>query len=520
MRKLLAIVLLCFAVTNFSFEQSIKARTPSELQLNSPQSTPALSDIDTIINDALESFHVPGVAIGVIVDGKVVLSKGYGFRDLDHALPVNDKTLFAVASNTKAFTAFVLGQLVDEGKIAWDDPVTHYIPEFRLLDPNSTQYTTVRDLVAHRTGLARHDYLWLMKDELSRDDIIDRVGHLELVSPLRAEFQYNNLTYTIAGIVIERVTGQSWEDAISSRIFKPLQMDSSDTSITQMQQNENFSLPYAEIDGQVKELPFLSAYSIAPAAAINSNVSDMLKWIQLQISDGSLLGNNFIQKKTLEDLHTTQIPLRGAKEKDEINVLGYGMGWFTGTYRGHKYINHDGSFDGFISQVSILPKQKIGVVVLTNSSSDGKFLASAISKTIIDKLLGANDTAWEALAMEERSEMQKENLENSQQLGGYTSPAHNLEEYAGDYEHPAYGMISVRIENNSLVASYGNVDMPLNHQQTDIFDWDNSSSIVFGEKTKLDFLFSKDVLRVPFEPAVPPIVFKKLQKRSRAVVSS
>jgi CubicO group peptidase (beta-lactamase class C family) len=265
------------------------------------------------------------VAIGIVVDGKLILSKGYGYRNLDQGLPTTENTLFAIGSCTKAFTSFILGQLVDEGKINWDDPVITYIPEFRLMDQYTTHHITIRDLVAHRSGIARHDMLWF-NSEFTRSDVIKSLQYLEPACKLREKFQYNNLMYTVAGILIEKVTGQTWEESLSTRIFTPLAMLNSNDSEKESKKSEDFSMPYAEVVGAIKSIPFRNIHSVAPAGAINSSISDTLKWVQLQLSDGTFLGQNFIRKETLQEMHTIQMPMTASTPDEEVYHFGYGLG--------------------------------------------------------------------------------------------------------------------------------------------------------------------------------------------------
>ena len=356
--KFYKMMFCCLALGGLAGGVFATESSPSTIEKITPV-TNTLNDLDSIVNDALDVFNVPGVAIGIVVDGKVVLSKGYGYRNLDQSLPTTENTLFAIGSCTKAFTTFILGQLVDEGKINWDDPVITYIPEFRLMDQYTTHHITIRDLVAHRSGMARHDMLWF-NSGFTRSDVIKSLQYLEPACKLREKFQYNNLMYTVAGILIEKVTGQTWEEALSSRIFTPLAMLNSNDSEKESQKSKDFSMPYAEVAGAVKAIPFRSIHSVAPAGAINSSVSDMLKWVQLQLSDGTLLDKHFIRKETLQEMHTIQMSMAASTPDDEVYHFGYGLGWCTGIYRGHYYLHHGGGVDGFISQVSLLPQGLVG----------------------------------------------------------------------------------------------------------------------------------------------------------------
>lgn len=503
--------LCCLALSVLG--NTIAAAEPSTTatqQLPSP--TDPLQDLDVIVSRALDTFKVPGVAIGIVVDGKVILAKGYGYRNVDLHLPVTENTLFAIGSCTKAFTAFMLGQLVDEGKITWDDPVVKHIPEFRLMDQYATPQITIRDLLAHRSGLARHDMLWT-NPAFTRSDVIKSLPYLEPACALRETFQYNNLMYTVAGLVIEKVTGQTWEEAVSSRILTPLAMVNSTDSVKKSQQCEDFSMPYEEVDGEVTAIPFRDLHSVAPAGAINSSASDMVKWIQLQLSEGTLLGMHYICKDTLQEIHTIQMHKMKEDPDEGIYGFGYGLGWLTGIYRGHYWIHHGGGIDGFISEVSLLPNEKIGVVVLTNSSSGGSYAVSSISHSILDRLLGKTNVDWIEKTKNEHAENDTAQGEDSVEDNNLnSSPSHTLDSYIGSYEHPAYGVVQVKLEKNQLIATYGEITLPLRHKCYDVF---TGSLRHFGEKSTVNFLFSNDTsgdiceVQLPLEKKLKPIVFKR-----------
>jgi CubicO group peptidase (beta-lactamase class C family) len=470
-----------------------------------------LGDIDQIVDQVLKDFQVPGLAIGVLVDGKVVLAKGYGYRNLVAKLPVTENTLFAIASVTKAFTTFILGQLVDEEKISWDDPVIKYIPEFRLTDDYATSNLTIRDLVAHRTGLARHDLLWICNSDFKRNDLLRSLQYLEPACKLREKFQYNNLMYTLAGMVIERVTRVSWEESLSSRILQPLEMISTNDSVETSKKSNDFSLPYQEVDGEVKEISFRNLYSVAPAGAINSNVSDMIKWLQLQLSDGTILNMNFISSKTLKEMHTIQMAI--AAEPSEIAYpFGYGLGWVTGVYRGFYSLFHDGGIDGFRSGVVLIPQKKIGIVVLTNSNNGGE-VTSCLIPIILDKVLGLSDIDWLKQTKENHDNLVKKVVaKDSEKVELLAKTSHNLLDYVGNYEHPSYGLIKVKLKDNLLKAIYGDIEIPLFPKCYDVFQ----GRIKIEKEEVIDFLFSSDnsghisELLIPFEPSVKSIPFQKI----------
>lgn len=471
---------------------------------------PNLTTIDQTVNQALETFQVPGAAVGVILDGKIILQKGYGYRNLDENLPVTEKTLFPIASCTKAFTAFLLGQLVHEGKIAWDDPVVKYIPELRLWDPYATHHVTIRDLLAHRTGLARHAVIGLNRD-ITRNGLIRAIRYLEPAFELREKCHYNDIMYAVAGIVIERVTEKSWEKNLSFKIFKPLGMKNSNTSIESLLESEDFSYPHISKNGEIFGLPFREIESIGPAGSINSNIEDLLKWVQMQLSKKPL-----IDPRILQEMHTIQVPI-SLFPSEEAYDMGYGLGWFVGNYRGYYSVSHFGLIDGFYARITMLPLEKLGVIILTNSCSDGNYLSISTTNEIIDRVLELEKRDWFGRNRDAREQMQQALREASLDQGEGIALARPLADYVGTYEHPAYGEVQVEAKGNGLVLTYSGVgvSLELSHKIFDIFTAANSEDIPVVDITGMFFSFFNDhtgvidALHIPLEPTVKPIIFKR-----------
>ncbi|MBA3815068.1 MAG: serine hydrolase [Parachlamydiaceae bacterium] len=479
------------------------------------------NEIDKIVNEALETFNVPGAAIGLVVDDQIILSRGYGLCKVDEQLPVTKHTLFPIASCTKAFTALLLGQLVDEGKIAFDDQVIKYIPEFSLLDQDLTLNLTIRDLLAHRTGIARHDPIWINL-KISRSEIIPLLRYFEPACGLRQEFQYNNFMYALAGIVIERVTGQSWEEAISARILRPLEMKDSNISIEQLKSNLNFSFPHAEVNDIAVTVPFRDLYAINPAGGINSNVIDMTKWVRLHLAKSNF--QDIIQGETLQEMQTMQMIISSSasssNNSEEIYQLGYGLGWLIGKYRGFDLISHGGDIDGFSSDISLLPTERIGFVILTNSSSDGRYVISSVRNQIFDKILGKESTNWQKKMQETRDKAKielKEFLENFKISTQITFPTQALIKYCGSYEHPSYGVFDLRIENDRLIASYGETKTTLYFKSENVFSGQWNVLLAYGINPIIDISFFKNEsgevykIEIPFEKfrSAKPIIFMR-----------
>lgn len=456
------------------------------------------SKFDAIITQALEEFHVPGAAVAIVVGDKIIHCQGYGMRDLENALPVTKNTVFPIASNTKAFTSFLISQLAEEGKLAWDDPVIKYLPEFRLDNHGLSSQVTLRDLIAHRTGIPRHDVLWYVVRDLSEEDVLEALSHFPPVSKLREVFLYNNFMYVVAGIVINKVTKKTWEEEIVSRILKPLRMDHSGTS-NQCQEIADSAQPYAEISGKLQKLSFLYPCSTLAANAIHSTVSDMAKWLQVHLIGNTQL--NFIQKETLEEMHTIHMPFITHLSEPS----GYGLGWEIDVYRGRKQVHHGGTLEGFFSEVSFLPNEKIGIVILTNSSTDGRYAICSIKNSIYDLILGVHETNWICKFLEERSTIKQELFFSS------------LQKYEGQYKHPAYGTMEILLEYDSLVATLGKMKVQLTQKSKGVFEAKYPVLLAYGVNPIVEFSFfsnslgEMDELHVPFEHfrSAPPIIFKK-----------
>lgn len=474
--------------------------------------TDRLEGLDAMVNKALETFHIPGVAVGIVIDGKVVLTKGYGLRDITNELPVTENTLFAIGSCTKAFTTHVLGQLADEGKISWDDPVIKYLPEFRLKDEYATYHITIRDLVTHQSGLPRHDLLWYNTD-LSRNDLLPRLQYLDSSTDLRGKFQYNNLMYVMAGLVIERITGQTWEETVRSRIFIPLGMNGSNLSVVDSQKSEDFSLPFREKNGSVESIPFNNITIAGPAGSINSNVADMAKWVSLQLSDGSFEGRQFLKKETLQAMHTPQVALRIFPEEASAS-FGYGLGWMVGMHEGHYMVTHGGGIDGFISSTGFLPKEKIGVVVLTNSDS-GMMFANSLTEAIFNQILGITKEDWMVKAKEKNDKMKNALQKSSEKPGDLSSVTAGIvrpyKDYVGEFENPGYGTVRVYNEGDSLILSYQTLSTPLSHGCYDHFigTWEGIVKMPFNCSFTRDRFGDIAELDLPMESAVEAIPFKR-----------
>src|SRR4051812_35852331 len=334
-----------------------------------PQTTArAAPDIDAVVQRAMAAFEVPGISLAIVKDGKVVVAKGYGVRALGQPAPVDAKTLFGIASNTKVFTATALGMLVDEGKIRWDAPVIDYVPSFQLSDPYVTREMTVRDLLVHRSGLGlgAGDLLWWPASTYDRKEIMRRLRYIPLATSFRSAYAYDNVLYLVAGEVIETVSGTSWEDFVATRILARVGMTTSNVRHSDAARGGNVATPHARVDGTVRPIAPLDSDNTNPAGGINSNAIDMAKWMLVQLAEGRLAdGTALLQPATARQLTTLVTPMPIGTPPPELAALrphfnGYGLGFNLRDYRGHKLITHTGGLPGYVSRVAMMPDAGLG----------------------------------------------------------------------------------------------------------------------------------------------------------------
>jgi CubicO group peptidase (beta-lactamase class C family) len=359
------------------FPFSLKRQDAAQAAAATGALTDKLDRLRVVVDSLRKVWKAPGVAVGIIKDDKVILSEGFGQRSVKDNLPVTPQTLFAIGSCTKAFTTAALGILVDEGQLEWDKPVKHYLPTFKMYDDFATQRMTVTDLITHRSGLPRHDFMWY-NSTFSRKDIFNRLQYLEPNKDFRTDWQYQNLMFMTAGYLLEQVSGGTWENFVRSRIFEPLGMKASNFSIDESQKASDFALPYRETKDTVKVIPFRNITTVGPAGSINSNIPDMLEWTRLHLNQGKMGDKQLLNAATMIKLHAPAMVMPQSGKYSEILNSAYALGWMTSAYRGHQVVDHGGNIDGFSAEVMILPQDNIGIVVLTNL--DGTPLSNIIAR--------------------------------------------------------------------------------------------------------------------------------------------
>ncbi|HKA18321.1 MAG TPA: serine hydrolase [Blastocatellia bacterium] len=431
-------------------------------------------ELDDYINKALKDWDVPGLALAVVKNDQIVFAKGYGVRKIGDPTPVDEKTVFAIGSSSKAFTAASIAMLVDEGKVKLDDPATKYFPGFQLFDPYVTREITVRDLLCHRSGLERGDFLWY-GTKYDRDEIVRRVRYLKPSWSFRSNFGYQNIMYLTAGQIVARVSGKSWDDFIRDRFFKPLGMTASSTSINALKEASNVATPHAKIDNKVEVIPWRNIDNIAPAGSINSNVVDMAQWLRLNLGEGSYKGQRLISSGGTKELHTAQTIIRMDPPwtlfYSDAHFLNYGLGWFLHDHRGRKVVEHGGNIDGMSALVSMIPEEKLGLVILTNMN--GTPMTAAIANRVYDVFLGAQPKDYSAELLKTyngllEQQKQAEKKADEARVKG-TSPTLALDQYAGTYSDEMYGDARVSLQNGKLVLATPGFTGELAHWNYDTF---------------------------------------------------
>jgi CubicO group peptidase (beta-lactamase class C family) len=472
-----------------------------------------LDGFDAFANLALGEWKCEGFAIGVVKDGKVILEKGYGVRDAKKNLPVTTKTLFAIGSSTKSFTVTSMGVLVDRGKLDWDKPVREYLPDFRLWDQFATERMTPRDLVTHRSGLPRHDLMWY-NSPFSRDELFSRLRYLEPNKDFRTTFQYQNLMFMTAGYLAAHVNGTSWEQLVRDTIFQPLGMTASNFSVTDSQKTSDYSLPYNVVKDAPREMPFRNIDAIGPAGSINSNVEDMIKYVEMHLAQGK----GVVSATNETQMMIPQMAIATPSTDKELGDLAYGMGFFVTSYRGHKFVHHGGNIDGFSALVAFLPQDNVGLVILTNQNNSP--LPEIAAYRVWDTLLGLDPIDWTA-RIKQQIALTKASEEAAKQKGYTTQrtgthPSHDLAEYAGEYEHPGYGIVKIAVAGGALKMDYHGMGGTLEHFHYDVFTVPKDETNPFSEE-KFEFRTNLagdiDSLAIPFEATLKSIEFTRLSDR-------
>jgi CubicO group peptidase (beta-lactamase class C family) len=444
-----------------------------------------LKKLDAYYAKALKEWNVPGMSIAIVKDGKVIFAKGYGVKEVGKTEKPDENTLFAIASNTKAFTSATMAQLVDEGKLKWNDKVKQYLPYFELYDPWVSSETNIRDILSHRVGLGTFsgDIIWY-RSNLSSEQIIRRAKYLPRAYDFRSGYGYSNLMYITAGEVIKEVTGKSWSENVQQRFFEPLQMNRTITSIKDLDKKGNYAMPHSYVQNQHKAIPWESWDHVAATGAIISSVSDMAQWMIFNLNHGIIKQDTLLSKQSRNMLWTPHASFAvDHTTKDKlVHMRAYGLGWGLNDYYGKLRVGHTGGYTGMLSGVTLIPDENLGIVVLTNGM---RGIYGAVINYTLDRFLKApeKDYSAEMLAnVTKNKDTRIEDRKKARVTG--TKPSLNLDEYTGEYNCEAYGKITVKREGEKLKLYFEHtpdLNSTLEHWHFDTFEikWENEAPLAW-----------------------------------------
>jgi CubicO group peptidase (beta-lactamase class C family) len=472
----------------------------------SKQSVSTIKDLelDHMILQVMDQFKIPGLALGVIKDGEIYISKGYGLRDIDANLTVNADTTFQIGSTTKAFTTAGLGILRDRDLVDFDQPMKEYQPDFKLYDEEATALATPTDLMVHRTGVPRHDFVWAANLRQSREEYYELLRYLEPSAKFREKWQYNNFMYMTLGVLTERISGESWEDFVQGEILTPLDMHRTSFTKDTIDNDPNGAKGYIVEEGKLTGYPTMDIDAMAPAGAINSSARDMLRWVDMHLENGI----GILSQETHKELITPKIEFASSTHEN-LSKQFYADGWMTRTYRGHQVIYHGGDTATFAAFVSFIPDLNTGMVILMNARHP--LDPQSLSLMIYDQVLDNPYTDWITIANKPIEEEEKE-------VPTKVEPPLPLSSFEGRFRHGAYGTLSFTVEVNEagedqLMLVYeetGPEKIPLIHvvdsQGNEYFTVEGSYANKIGYKVSKDgkvstmtFLLEPDAGPTPFE---------------------
>jgi CubicO group peptidase (beta-lactamase class C family) len=445
-----------------------------------PAAEPDTKAIDKIMNEALKAWQVPGASLVIVHKDKVIYLKGYGVRELGSDKPVTPDTIFAIASLTKAFTTTALALLVDEGKLKWDDPVRKHVPFFRLKDALADENVTLRDLVCHRTGLARHDLLWL-RAPWSQEETIRRLAFIKPAHSFRAAYQYNNIMFMTAGFAVASASKSTWQDFVRKRLFEPLGMTSAIFTRSAVLKNPDHATPHRRgDDGKVRPIAWYDDdKQIRASGSIKASARDLGQWIRFQLGDGTWNGKRLLSVRNLAETHTPQMVIRlegAAKASNpETTQMSYGLGWIIQDYRGRLHYSHGGHLEGFRSRIVLVPRARLGIGLLMNADAGTSQTSMHLAATnnLLDLLLKLPKKDWNAyyLAQDKKQADETRSRQAAREAGRRkgTRPSRKLQAYEGTYEEPAYGRAVISLKDGTLRLRWSSGKARLEHFHFDTF---------------------------------------------------
>lgn len=483
-----------------------------------------LTGVDSIFSRTLQEGHAAGFAVAVVDKDSVIYVRGFGYRDYERKIPVTAQTMFAIGSCTKAFTAALIGILQDEGKINIDDPVRDYLPELKFYNIDMDAHITIRDMLCHRTGLPRYDLSWLLFPTRSKDSLLQRIRYFQPTAGVSKLWQYNNFMYLALGVLIEKVTGKTWEENVREKLFVPAGMAQSDLSLKAWTAGGEAALGYEVMKGDiVHKMKYYDIMGMSPAGAINSNVQDMGKWLITWIHSGEYRGKQVIPPAYAAQAMSAQMVIRPAmpdKEHGDIFLSDYGYGWMISSYRGHYRVEHGGNINGFSASASFFPSDSIGIVVLCNQN--GSMVPAVVRNIIADRILHLEYRDWPGLLLEGSTPSPDTAQKKTPATTiAFHKPTHPLKDYEGKYANKGFGTFHVFLSKDSLFVLFPNGGdrawlAPKNYDVFRTYYANAGSEIDTTNSNIPDMQFrmnnSGDIASVEWgiQPGVEPVIFSRV----------
>lgn len=410
--------------------------------------------LDNYVNNALSQWQIPGVAVCIVKDGKVVMMKGYGVKDYDTKEKVDENTLFMIGSNTKAFTATAIAMLDADKKLSFDDKVTKWIPEFKLENKAAGEQAIIKDLLCHRIGFRtfQGDFTYWTSN-LSRSEVIEKMGHIKAEYPFRTTWGYTNAAFLTAGEIIPKVTGMPWEDFITQKLFTPLEMKNTLALSKDFPKAPNKCSAYTMSDGKLVKIPFCYIDNLAPAGSIGSSVNDMSHWVMMQLNNGKYNDNQIVPVSAIGQTRTPASILgNGGTLFNRGHFALYGLGWFLEEYCGRKIVSHTGGVNGFVTSVTLIPEEKLGILVFTNTDQNSFY--EALKWEIMDAYLGNQyrdySKAYYGFYKNNFDADQKKDRLKKDTVAMNLKTELPLSSYTGEYFNDVYGKMKVALEDGEL----------------------------------------------------------------------
>lgn len=470
--------------------------------------------MDQFIDQARQEWYVPGAVVAVVSDQKVLWMKASGYRNIAKQLPVTSQTLFPIASLSKAFGGFLMGTLVEEGKLSWDKPVRTYLPYFKMNDRKAEKKLAVKDLLLHNSGLSRHDGIWFNKPVTSKD-VVEKLAHLESEFPFGEQWFYNQIMYITAGHLMEQVSNKSWSELLNQKVLAPLNMKRTFTSLQRVITDDNHASAYAMRGMSLQEVPLRNIENSGPAGGLNSCVDDLIPWVQMHLNQGKYHGKTILKQEQVKQLHTSHMPM----EYDDlfgIEIQGYGYGWMVGNYQKELILFHRGIIEGFSSCICMIPEKKIGIIVLTNL--DESVFPKVAVNHLLDALLDCTEYNWHEEKISETKLWLADQAQQSARKELFRQPdteqTFPLNAYVGEYEHPAYGICEITLnDQGGLEVRVNHLHYGLGHWHYDVFSIKNINGEQLLEGRKVQFIMDKyghiSGIKIPMDAYSKDILFKK-----------